>query len=334
MKKCVVFLLALAFILIFSGCNVKKENTSSISSIDVSSFVSSSVSSAETSSAINVSSVSPVSSATVDNSPIIENDSTGIPDKTFYTAILSALGKAPTEKFTQNEALKITFFSFGQEFYKEKIQKIDGIGCLKNVTFLHLANNEIVDPSPVLSLKKLKNLNLSHNSIKDISSLSGLSGVEILNLAYNNISDVFALSNLKGLKELGLWYNNIADISPLLNCTSLNLLSLENNYLNMSDEKTINNVSILKNKIKYFAFGVQGVKLGETRKTPYYLYISKQQTLDKEQNIYYTKATLNGTEIELNKLYEITEPKNYQLYLWDSNKSTRYTINFILEKSN
>jgi len=108
LKKNTILLLALIFAFVLSGCTIKKETPSSLSSI----AVSSSVSSADVSSAISVSSVSPVSSTTLDNSPIIENDSSGIPDKVFYGAILSTLGKAPTEKFTQNEALKITFFSF------------------------------------------------------------------------------------------------------------------------------------------------------------------------------------------------------------------------------
>jgi Leucine-rich repeat (LRR) protein len=322
----------MAFTMIFSGCNFKKENASSTSSIKepASSFVFSS----EVSTALRASSTpSAVSSAFVDNSPIIENDSTGIPDKVFYKAILSALGKALNEKFTQNEALKLTFFAYGQEFYKEKITNIIGVGYLKNVSFLHLANNEITDLSPVLSLKNLKNLNLSHNSIEDISSLSKLTGVDVLNLAYNNILDVSPLSNIKNLKELDLWYNSITDISPLLNLTTLNILNLESNYLNMGDENTVKNISSLKNRIKYFSLGVQGAKKSEIRKTPYYLFIGKQQALDENRNVYYTKATLDGSEIELNKLYVLKEPKQYQIFLWD-NKGTQYGIALTIQKTN
>lgn len=330
MKKNAVLLLSLVCAFVLSSCTIKKEDTSSLSSIkDTSSFVLSS----EISSATSVSSTPPVSSAIPDNSPIVENNSAGIPDKVLYQSVLTALGKKADEKFTQNEALTITFLSYGQEFYKEKIITIDGIWFLKNVNFLALSNNEIVDPSPVLALKKLKNLNLSYNKIEDVSSLSKLNGVEILNLAYNKIKDISPLSSANGLKELDLWYNSIADVSSLLALTSLNLLNLESNLLNMEQEKTVGAVNSLKTKVKYFSLGVQGVQKGETRKTPYTLYIGKQQTLNANQNTYYTKATLNGAEIELDKLYTLTEPKNYQLMLWD-NKQTRYGIAFVLEKTN
>lgn len=332
MKKELLLLFVIVTFLFSSGCSNKKDITSSssnVSEVSEATIQSSSIIPAEVSSQYTDSSASSVSQSIPkpDTSPVINNDSFGIPDPVLYKAILSALNKQPGMKLTQNEALTLSFLNYG--FHTEKIKDISGIGYLKNLTFLHLAENEITDFSPVLDLKKLKSLNLSGNKISDITAASYLTGLDVLNLAYNTISDVSPLSNLKNLKELGLWYNKIKNITPLLGLTNLSMLSLEGNSLNMSESVTVNAVNILKERIKYFALGLQG--LDKSRKySEVNLYIGKQQTLDSFSNITYTTVTLNGTPMELEKFYHIEEPGSYTLYLVD-NLKTEYQFKFTIE---
>lgn len=189
-----------------------------------------------------------------DNSPIIKNDAAGIPDEVLYKVILAELNKKPDGAFTENEAESIVFLSYG--FQKDKIKDITGIDKLKNLTALHITDNEITDFTPVLNLKKLKTLNLSSNKISDISAAAQLKWLVTINFSYNIISGLTPLADLQNLKELNLWHNNIKDVTPLTNLKNLEVLNLESNYLNMSDNTTINNVNLLRNKIKYFSLGL------------------------------------------------------------------------------
>lgn len=47
-------------------------------------------------------------------SDIIRNDETGIPDRNLYQLILSTLGKAPGDTFTEEEAQNIKMLSQGR----------------------------------------------------------------------------------------------------------------------------------------------------------------------------------------------------------------------------
>ena len=313
-------ILLLICILIFScACNKKSEEA-------ISSDISDSSSGLEQESSIN-SEISSSSAASVpDTSPVISNDDSGIPDTVLYTAILSELGKQPGEKFTQNEALTVTFLNYG--FESEKIKSITGIGYLKNLTFLHLAAGEITDITPALSLKKLKTLSLPTNKISDISAASAFTGLDTLNLAYNSITDISPLKSLTNLSELDLWYNLITDISPILNLTKLSTLSLEHNMLDMSSPSNISNVNTLKARIKYFALGIQGLNYQQSNFSEVNLYIDEQQTLDDFSNITYVSAYKNGTELKLNTFYKINEIGSYTLKLADSMKTDCYNISF------
>ncbi len=327
-KKAGIILSLFIFASILSGCNIisKKASQSSWnfqSSKNFSVFSSSSINSSISSSS-NISST--MLSSAADNSPIIKNDTSGIPDALLYKAILKALDKVQDEEFTQNEALSLTFLSYG--FNTEKIKDIKGIEKLKNLSFLHLAGNEITDISPIVNLKKLKSLNLDNNKISDISVAKEFTGLEIIYFSYNKISDISPLSNLNNLKELYLWYNSIEDISPLLNLKNLNSLNIESNLINMSDQKTIDAINNLKSKINRFGIGLQGVKNTQLQYySPVHLYIGKQQTLNEQENIFYVKATLNDQEIELDKYYELKETKKYKLEMWD-NLKTYYSVTF------
>lgn len=313
--------------IILSSC---KENNTNISISSSSSSSSQSVKSTISNSSINkaLSNISSSSAIVVDNTPIIKNDASGIPDATLYKAILKELGKSENKTFTTKEAETITFLSYG--FFSEKIKDITGIVKLKNLTFLHLTENEISDISPLINLKRLKELNLDNNKISDISKADKLTSLEILYLSYNNITDISALSKLNNIKQLYLWYNNISDISPLSSLNNLTSLNLESNFIDMTDQKNVDLINLFKSKIKYFGLGLQGVKNTKTNySSPVNLYIGRQQTSTPESNIYYVKVLLDGQLFEIDKTKQLIEPKKYTLEMWD-NLGTRYFISFTI----
>ncbi len=84
----------------------------------------------------------------------------------------------------------------------------------------------IVDVSPIASLKNLKVLLLAGNQIQDVSPLSSLTNLEELDLYFNQISDIKPLSFLINLKKLALNSNKGFDLSPLSNLKNLTFLQL------------------------------------------------------------------------------------------------------------
>jgi Leucine-rich repeat (LRR) protein len=105
---------------------------------------------------------------------------------------------------------------------------------LTNLTFLHLAINQIVDISPLSNLTNLTDLYLGNNQIIDISALSGLTNLKRLELYINEIVDISALEGLINLEKIELGNNQVSDISPLVNNPGIgsgDYVDLRNNYL-------------------------------------------------------------------------------------------------------
>ena len=91
-------------------------------------------------------------------------------------------------------------------FYNLQISVFDS---MKNLQYLDLSSNMIVDVSMLKNCVGLKRLNLSNNKIKSIKTFSSLIHLNYLNLANNLISNIRALTKLKKLEELNISYNMI-----------------------------------------------------------------------------------------------------------------------------
>ncbi|CAL6035434.1 Conserved_hypothetical protein [Hexamita inflata] len=109
-------------------------------------------------------------------------------------------------------------------FDNRKIEYINLISFLANLTELNLQNNQISDISCIAKLKNLKELQLSFNSIEDISALQHLPDLSHLNLQVNQITS-YTL-NLPNLVELKLGYNKLQDISGFQHSPKLEILYL------------------------------------------------------------------------------------------------------------
>jgi hypothetical protein len=91
----------------------------------------------------------------------------------------------------------------------------------------------------------LKVLNLADNSIVDASPLSVLTQVEFLNLSYNSLTSLKGLQNMSKLSELYLAQNALSTVSNLQRNFQLSLLDLSYNNIEFYEELA----SIVSNKM-------------------------------------------------------------------------------------
>lgn len=116
-----------------------------------------------------------------------------------------------------------------------KIDNIDGLSYLINLTSLSLNHNLISDICPLKFLDKLEYLFINNNQLIDITTLAQLPMLSSLDLSYNQITNIETLSQLKNLKTLYLNNNHIYDIFALGELHQLEFLSLENNPISDED---------------------------------------------------------------------------------------------------
>lgn len=116
-----------------------------------------------------------------------------------------------------------------------KIDNIDGLSYLTNLTSLSLNHNFISDIEPLKFLDKLEYLFINNNQLANIETLMQLPVLNSLDLSFNNIVNIQALSHLKNLKTLYLNNNRISDIYALGELNQLEFLSLENNPISDDD---------------------------------------------------------------------------------------------------
>ncbi|CAL6001495.1 Conserved_hypothetical protein [Hexamita inflata] len=115
-----------------------------------------------------------------------------------------------------------------------KIEHIQLISFLTNLTELNLQNNNIYDISSISKLKNLTKLDVRRNIIEDISTLQSFTDLIYLTELYlsgNKISDISSISKLKNLKKLNLTRNRIEDISAIQSLLNLTHLHLSYNKL-------------------------------------------------------------------------------------------------------
>lgn len=148
------------------------------------------------------------------------------PDPGLEAAIRSAVSKLTGDIFPDDlEGLRqLSAVGLG-------ISSLEGIQYCTDLVELALADNLIVDLSPVSALAGLSWLDVGNNQITDLSTLAALSNLRDLGLKGNQISDLSPLSGLTSLWTISLWSNQVADLSPLADLTSLRTLDLADNEL-------------------------------------------------------------------------------------------------------
>ena len=86
-----------------------------------------------------------------------------------------------------------------------KIQNIDFVQELRNLTVLNLNYNDITDISPVKHLTQLEGLFLNSNPVSDISVLASMPWIARLDLSGTRVEDYTPLKGMTGLKTLHLY---------------------------------------------------------------------------------------------------------------------------------
>lgn len=154
------------------------------------------------------------SSGTEDD--IIQNDDTGVPDKTLYEALLEQAddGDGLLTKGELDRLKKL-------DVQNKTISSLEGIQYCTNLKWLILCNDQISDISPLAGMHNLESLWLDGNNITDISALSGLVNLSVLKVSNNNISDIKAVSDLINLTSLDVSGNKIVNLPDLTGLTQL-----------------------------------------------------------------------------------------------------------------
>ncbi|HME53383.1 MAG TPA: leucine-rich repeat domain-containing protein [Candidatus Lokiarchaeia archaeon] len=111
----------------------------------------------------------------------------------------------------------------------EDISVIDGLGSLKYLQTLVLANNCIHDVSGLDGLESLRELDLSNNAIEEIKGLDALASLRVLILSGNRIMKIQGLDHLEDLRVLKLARNRIQIVENLDHLSQLRILDLSSN---------------------------------------------------------------------------------------------------------
>lgn len=147
---------------------------------------------------------------------IIQNDDTGVPDKTLYEALLKQADDGDGV-LTRGELDRLEKL----DVQNKTISSLEGIQYCTNLKWLILCNDQISDISPLDGMYNLESLWLDGNNITDISALSGLVNLSVLKVSNNNISDIEAVSNLINLTSLDVSGNKIVNLPDLTDLTQL-----------------------------------------------------------------------------------------------------------------
>ena len=177
----------------------------------------------------------------------VVSEETWMPDANLREAVREALSLAPGDVLTREAMQRLTRLdaSVWQAAASEKISDLTGLEHAEQLTELDLAENEIVNLSPLIGLTQLTELDLSDNQVVDISSLSGLTQLTTLSLFNNEVVDIRTLSNLTQLTTLHLGFNDIVEISPLAGLTQLTQLILDNHNHNIVDISPLSDLTEL-----------------------------------------------------------------------------------------
>ena len=183
---------------------------------------------------------------------VIPNDSNGIPDESFYRAILKTMredGKTPVDENGDGllQVREAQSVPHTVRWERKGIRSVQGLELLSAFE-IDLDGNRISDLSPVVRRAQrvqhgedMLCAELSDNRVTDLYSLtapmllSGRKGLQIdrLDLSDNQISDVSPLGELRdtGIKSLDLSHNEIESADALLNGAMFEVLDLSYNRI-------------------------------------------------------------------------------------------------------
>ncbi|MDE3270340.1 MAG: hypothetical protein OYH77_08695 [Pseudomonadota bacterium] len=129
---------------------------------------------------------------------------------------------------------------------------------LRNLTFIAIQNQQVVDLSPFTGLNKLRHLDLSHNHISDLSPLVQLKDLMILSVNANLITEL-KLLDMPRLRRLYISGNPLTSLTGLRGMFNLRRLVINN--VGIADYAGINSLEGLQHAEYLEHLEVVGVKL-------------------------------------------------------------------------
>jgi hypothetical protein len=123
---------------------------------------------------------------------------------------------------------------------------IESVAPLSNMTGLigvYLSSNRITDLWPISGLGSLEILNLNDNQVDDISPLRGCTRLSQLGLERNRLTNIDGIQWWRGLQSLYVRGNEIRSLPWPYEKFVLGLLSVEENYLDLSPGSPASNLT-------------------------------------------------------------------------------------------
>ena len=163
---------------------------------------------------------------------VIENNESGIPDKTLYQNILKVLGKQSTDTFTEQEASSVEELEI-VDYKKIPMESLKGIGYLTNLETLKIQDQWQLSSLEGLDgrLKKLDALNVSYSGITSIKEVANLPSLVYLTFEGDKIRSLDGIQGLKNLRSLNVYGNRLTSLKGIENLTKLKKLEVGKNRL-------------------------------------------------------------------------------------------------------
>lgn len=153
---------------------------------------------------------------------VIENNESGIPDKTLYWNILKVLGKQSTDTFTEQEASSVEELEI-VDYKKIPMESLKGIGYLTNLETLRIKDQRQLSSLEGLDgrLTKLDALEVSYSGITSIKEVANLPSLVYLTFDGDKIRSLDGIQGLKNLRYLMVYDNCLTSLKGIESVVNL-----------------------------------------------------------------------------------------------------------------
>ena len=170
---------------------------------------------------------------------VIENNESGIPDKTLYWNILKVLGKQSTDTFTEQEASSVEELEI-VDYKKIPMESLKGIGYLTNLETLRIKDQRQLSSlegldgrsiKEVANLPSLVYLTFDGDKIRSLDGIQGLKNLRYLMVYDNCLTSLKGIEGAVNLEEFYAYGNQLTSLKGIENLTKLKKLEVGKNRL-------------------------------------------------------------------------------------------------------
>lgn len=158
--------------------------------------------------------------ALAEEEQVIQNDTTGIPDKNLYKSILFELKKKENETFTKAEAASVTWLTIYANKKGTEITTFAGLEHLTGLNMLGIIGGGLKDLNEISKLKTLTRLSIRDSNLENLQGIENLTNLEWLDIVSGQFTDVSGIEKLQNLTALVI-ENNLKVLPDLKALTKL-----------------------------------------------------------------------------------------------------------------